>query len=98
MDVKAGVYTKETLKPLSMTQLIGLFVKTHEKTGHTIDYFAGKIRNINKNFKRINSNIVIVKNANNVISSRYCELNKKCGEVPNAHMCIWYSYTLTWSL
>lgn len=50
MDVKAGVYTEETLKALNSP--------------------AEEITELNKNFRLIESDIVIVKNVNNVSSKQ----------------------------
>ena len=63
----AGVYTEETLKTLNKSQLIDLFLKNQEKTDNTIISLAEEIRELNKHFRRMESDIAIVKNVNNVL-------------------------------
>ena len=63
----AGVYTEETLKTLNKSQLIDLFLKNQEKTDNTINSLAEEIRELNKHFRRMESDIAIVKNVNNVL-------------------------------
>ena len=63
----AGVYTEETLKTLNKSQLIDLFLKIQEKTDNTIISLAEEIRELNKHFRRMESDIAIVKNVNNVL-------------------------------
>ena len=63
----AGVYTEETLKTLNKSQLIDLFLKNQEKTDNTIISLAEEIRELNKHFRRMEYDIAIVKNVNNVL-------------------------------
>ena len=66
----AGVYTEETLKRLHKSQMIDLFLKSQEKTENTIHSLAEGIRELNKNFRQMESDIAIIKNVNNVLSKQ----------------------------
>ena len=66
----AGVCTEETLKRLRKSQMIDLFLKILEKTGNTIHSLAEEIRELNKNFRQMESDIAIIKNVNNVLSKQ----------------------------
>ena len=70
MQVGAGVYIEETLKRLDKSQMIDLFLKSQEKTENTIHSLAEGIRELNKNFRQMESDIAIIKNVNNVLSKQ----------------------------
>ena len=63
----AGVYTEDTLKALNKNQLIDLFLKMQDQTNSTIDSLIIEIKDLNKNFKRLESDVQIVKTVNNNI-------------------------------
>ena len=66
----AGVCTDKTLKALNKSQLIDLFLKSREKTENIINSQAEEIRELKKNFRRIESDTAIVKSVNNVLSNQ----------------------------
>ena len=59
-----GVYTEHTLKAFNKTHLIDLFLKMQDQTNSTIDSLMAEMKNPNKSFKRLESNVQIVKTVN----------------------------------
>ena len=60
-----AVYKKDTLKALNKTQLIDLFLKMQDQTNSTIDSLMAEIKDLNSSFKRLKSDVQIVKTLNN---------------------------------
>ena len=60
-----GVYTEHTLKALNKTQLIDLFLKMQDQTNSTIDSLVAEIKDLNSSFRRLKSDVQIVKTLNN---------------------------------
>ena len=60
-----AVYNKDTLKALNKTQLIDLFLKMQDQTNSTIDSLMAEIKDLNSSFKRLKSDVQIVKTLNN---------------------------------
>ena len=56
-----GVYTEDTLKFLNKPQLIDLFLKMQEHTNRTISKLTVEIRYLNAKFKRLESDVDVVK-------------------------------------
>ena len=63
----AGVYTEEILQPLNKTQLIKLFLKTQEQTNNAISTLAEEIKEIHRSFKKLESEIIVVKKVNDAL-------------------------------
>ena len=60
-----GVYTEDTLKALNKTQLIDLFVEMQDQTNSTIFYLIAGMKDLSSNFKKLESDVQIVKTVNN---------------------------------
>ena len=60
-----AVYNEDTLKALNKTQLIDLFLKMQDQTNSTIDSLMTEIKDLNSSFKRLKSDVQIVKTLNN---------------------------------
>ena len=60
-----GVYTEDTLKALNKTQLIDLFVEMQDQTNSTIFYSIAGMKDLSSNFKKLESDVQIVKTVNN---------------------------------
>ena len=56
-----GVYTEDTLKFLNKPQLIDLFLKMQEHANRTISKLTVEIRHLNAKFKRLESDVDVVK-------------------------------------
>ena len=60
-----GVYTEDTLKALNKTQLIDLFVEMQDQTNFTIFSLIAGMKDLSSNFKKLESDVQIVKTVNN---------------------------------
>ena len=60
-----GVYTEDTLKALNKTQLIDLFVEMQDQTNSTIFSLTAGMKDLSSNFKKLESDVQIVKTVNN---------------------------------
>ena len=60
-----GVYTEDTLKALNKTQLIDLFLKMQDQTNSTIVSLMAEMKDLSSSFKRLESDVQIVKTMNN---------------------------------
>ena len=60
-----GVYTKDALKALNKTQLIDLFLKMQDQTNSTIVSSIAEMKDLSSSFKRLESDVQIVKTVNN---------------------------------
>ena len=60
-----GVYTEDTLKALNKTQLIDLFVEMQDQTNSTIFSLIAGLKDLSSNFKKLESDVQIVKTVNN---------------------------------
>ena len=56
-----GVYTEDTLTFFNKPQLIDLFLKMQEHTNRTISKLTVEIRHLNAKFKRLESDVDVVK-------------------------------------
>ena len=74
----AGAYTEDTLKALNKNQLIDLFLKMQDQTNSTIDSLIIEIKDLNKNFKRLESDVQIVKTVNNNILKQLENTERQC--------------------
>ena len=61
----AGVYTEDIFKTLNKTQSIDLFLKMQDQTNSTIDSLMTEMKDLNNNFKRLESDIQIAKTVKN---------------------------------
>ena len=61
-------YTEETLRALNKNQIIDLFLKTQEQTNTTIASLTAEIKRLNGNFQKLESDVSVVKNVNNILS------------------------------
>ena len=60
-----GVYIEDTLKALNKTQLIDLFLKMQDQTNSTIVSLMAEMKDLSSSFKRLESDVQIVKTVNN---------------------------------
>ena len=60
-----GVYTEDTWKALNKTQLIDLFVEMQDQTNSTIFSLIAGRKDLSSNFKKLESDVQIVKTVNN---------------------------------
>ena len=60
-------YTEDILKSLTKPQIINLFLEKQETTNSTFSKFNDIIRDLNADFKRLESNVEVGKNVNDVL-------------------------------
>ena len=65
----AGVYTDETLKALNKSQIIDLFF---------IASLTAAIKRLNENFQKLESDVSVVKNVNNILSKQMSSIDRQC--------------------
>ena len=74
----AGVYTEETFKPLTFPNIIDLFLKMKKHTDSKISKLTDKIRNLNANFKRLESDVQVCKKVNDALLKQAASLESQC--------------------
>ena len=74
----AGVHTEITLQPLNKTQLIKHFLKTHEQTNNIIKTLTKEIKEIYCSFKKLESEIIVVKKVNDVLVKQLSSVERQC--------------------
>ena len=74
----AGVYTEDTLKALSKTQLIDLFLKMQDQTNSTIVSLMAEMKDLSSSFKRLESDVQIVKTVNNNLIKQLENTERQC--------------------
>ena len=78
VDVISGVYTEETLRVLNKNQTIDLFLKSQEQANTTIASLTAEIKRLNENFQKLESDVSVVKNVNNILSKQMSSIEKQC--------------------
>ena len=63
-----SAYTEETLRALNKNQIIDLFLKVQEQPNTTIASLTVEIKSLNENFQKLESDVSVVKNVNNIAS------------------------------
>ena len=74
----SGVYTEETLRALNKNQIIDLFLKTQEQANTTIASLTAEIKRLNENFQKLESDVSVVKNVNNILSKQMSSIERQC--------------------
>ena len=75
-----GVYTENTLKALNKTQLIGLFLKMLDQTNSTIVSLTAEMKDLNSSFKKLESEVQILKTVNNNLLKQVENNERQCWE------------------
>ena len=74
----SGVYTEETLRALNKNQIIDLFLKIQEQASTTIASLTAEIKRLNENFQKLESDVSVVKNVNNILSKQMSSIERQC--------------------
>ena len=69
VEVMARVYTDETLKALNKSQIIDLFF---------IASLTAAIKRLNENFQKLESDVSVVINVNNILSKQMSSIERQC--------------------
>ena len=73
-----GAYTGDTVKPLTNPHIIDLFFKMQEHTISKISKLTNRIRNLNANFKRLESDVEVCKKVKDAIVKQVDSLERQC--------------------
>ena len=69
------IYANEALR--DKIQLIELFLKSQEHTKGIVNFLTKEIKNINKNFKKIEPDVALVKNVNNILCKQMVSVERQ---------------------
>ena len=72
------VYTEDTLKALNKTQLIDLFLNMQDQTNSTIASLMAEMKELRISFKRLESDVQIVKTVNNNLLKQLENTERQC--------------------
>ena len=72
-----GVYTEETFNSLTKRHIIDLFLKIQKHTNSTICKLTDEIKNLNVNFKRLESDIQACKKVNDALAKEVASLERQ---------------------
>ena len=64
-------YTEECLQKLSNPQLIALVLSQRDRTKSTIESLRDEVKSMNTNFKKLEADVGIVKNVNNLLLKKW---------------------------
>ena len=77
-EVMTGVYIEKTFESLSKPRIIDLFLKMQKQTNSTISKLTDDIRNLNANFKGLESDVQVRKKVNDVLVKKVSFLECQC--------------------
>ena len=63
---------------LNKIQIIDLFLKTEEQANTTIASLTAIIERLNENFPKLESDVSVVKNVNNILSKQMSSTDRQC--------------------
>ena len=72
------ICTADRLRVLRKTQLTELFLKSQENTDGILNSLTEDMKNINENFKKLESEIAVAENANNMLCKQMVSVEKQC--------------------
>ena len=72
-----GVYTEETFNSLTKHHIIDFFLKIQKHTNSAICKLTDEIRNLNVNFKRLESDIQACKKVNDALAKQVASLERQ---------------------
>ena len=64
-------YTEECLQILSNPQLIAMVLSQRDRTKSTIESLRDEVKSMNTNFKKLEADVGIVKNVNNLLMKKW---------------------------
>ena len=71
-------HTEESLKNMKKEQLVELVLHLQNKTTEAINTLTEEVRNVNQNFKRLESDVIITKNTNSLLMNKLIETERQC--------------------
>ena len=73
-----GVYTEVAFNSLTKRHIIDLFLKIQKHTNSAICRLKDEIRNLNANFKRLESDIQVCKKVNDALAKQVASFERHC--------------------
>ena len=74
----ANEYTEECLQKLSKPQLIAMVLSQGDETKASIESLRDEVKAMNTNFKKLEVDVSIVKNVNNLLMKKSVEIERQC--------------------
>ena len=71
-------YTEEVLDKLNKRELIGMVISLQSKETEKNDLILEEIRKLNDKFSQLESENVVVKQANSLLSKRLVDMERQC--------------------
>ena len=71
-------YTEECLPKLSKPQLIAMDLSQMDETKTTIKYLRDEVKAMNSNFKKLETDVSIIKTVNNLLIKKSVEIEQQC--------------------
>ena len=65
------------MRALNKNQIIDLFLKTQEQANTTIASLTAEIKRLNENFQKLESDVSVVKNVNNILSKQMSSIERQ---------------------
>ena len=66
------------MRALNENQVIDLFLKTQEQANTTIVSLTAEFKRLNENFQKLESDVSIVKNVNNILLKQMSSIERQC--------------------
>ena len=66
------------MRALNKNQIIDIFLKTQEQANTTIALITAEIKRLNENFQKLESDVSVVENVNNILSKQISSIERQC--------------------
>ena len=66
------------MRALNKNQIIDIFLKTQEQANTTIALITAEIKRLNENFQKLESDVSVVENVNNILSKQISSTERQC--------------------
>ena len=81
-----ATYTNESLDKLYKKDLIPIVLSLQNKfneANNSKTELLNEMRKLNDKFDKLQSNVCVTKNVNNLLSSRFADIERQCWQIPN---------------
>ena len=65
------------MRALNKNQIIDIFLKTQEQANTTIALITAEIKRLNENFQKLESDVSVVENVNNILSKQISSIERQ---------------------
>ena len=66
------------MRTLNKNQIIDFFLKTQEQVNTTIASLTAEVKRLNENSQKVESDVSVVKNVNNILSKQASSIERQC--------------------